>query len=156
MADVIFRPAAEGDIALLAANLRQVDRDEITASSGPDILRAIRHSVAVSPDAFACVSPDGLVALGGMAPLCLLTGSASPWLLGTDLLDTMPSKLTRTAMAFCTRHAGTYPLQVNYVDARNVRSVRWLRRLGFTIHPAAPHGVAGLPFHRFEKDFTHV
>lgn len=156
MADAIFRPVVPSDVALLAANMRRPDRDEIEASSGPDIIRAIRHSVEVSSDAFACVAPEGLIAIGGMAPLCMLTGRASPWLLGTDLLDSVPGLLTRSALAYCTRQADVYPLQVNYVDARNTRSVRWLRRLGFTIHPAEPHGVAGLPFHRFEKDFTHV
>ena len=36
------------------------------------------------------------------------------------------------------------------VDARNARAIRWLRWLGFRIHPAEAHGIQGLPFHRFE------
>jgi hypothetical protein len=30
--------------------------------------------------------------------------------------------------------------------------VRWLRRIGFTLHPAEPLGPLGVPFHRFEME----
>jgi hypothetical protein len=37
----------------------------------------------------------------------------------------------------------------NVVDARNTKSIRWLRRMGFEVLPAAPLGVEGRPFHLF-------
>lgn len=43
-----------------------------------------------------------------------------------------------------------YDMLFNYVDARHTASIRWLRRLGFSMEPAAPFGVDGVPFHRFE------
>lgn len=80
----------------------------------------------------------------------MLAGQGSPWLLGTTLLDQLPGHLTRSAKTYLSQMQDQYPHLMNYVDARNVRSVRWLRRIGFTVHPAAPYGFAGLPFHLFE------
>jgi hypothetical protein len=151
-----IRRATLHDLPVLVANMRPADRAELTACSGPDLARTVRASFDITPNAFAWVDGDSLVAVGGIAPVCLLTGTGSPWMVGTSLLDSFPSALTRGAKTYLRRMQRTYPIQVNYVDARNVRSVRWLRRLGFTIHPAEPHGVAGLPFHRFEKDMNHV
>lgn len=149
-ADLTFRPAVAGDAARLAPVLRQADRDEIVASSGPEIQRAIEISIARSLDCWTVEQRGELVAVLGLAPISMLGGIASPWLLGTPLLDRLPGALTRAARGYLAQMLETYPHLVNYVDARNTRSVRWLRRVGFTIHPAAPHGVAGLPFHRFE------
>jgi hypothetical protein len=39
---------------------------------------------------------------------------------------------------------------VNFVHAENTTSVRWLRRLGFTVHEAQAFGALGEPFHPFE------
>jgi hypothetical protein len=38
---------------------------------------------------------------------------------------------------------------VNYVDARNVKAVKWFRWLGFAVSEPVPYGPAGVLFHRF-------
>jgi hypothetical protein len=43
-----------------------------------------------------------------------------------------------------------FPHLINFVHAENRTSVRWLRRLGFTVHPVMPYGRLGEPFHPFE------
>jgi len=48
------------------------------------------------------------------------------------------------------RQSEKFSLLYNYVDARNVKSIKWLRWLGFQLDEPAPYGVRGLPFHRFE------
>ncbi len=150
MAEITYRLATRDDAADLVADIRACDLAEIQANSGPDVLAAVVDSIERSVDAFAVECGGALVAVGGMVPLSLLSGQGSPWLLGTTLLDRIPGHLTRRAGSYLTRMLPTYPHLLNYVDARNVRSVRWLKRLGFTVHPAEPHGVAGLPFHLFE------
>jgi len=37
----------------------------------------------------------------------------------------------------------------NYVDARQKRSIRWLKWCGFTVENPKPWGTLGLPFHQF-------
>lgn len=146
-----FRRATLADAQALVADMRPADRDEITASSGPNLLATVQRAIGETPDCVACEFGGRLVSIGGAVPLSLLSGEASPWMLGTSLFQRFPGRLTRAARTYLARMQQTYPHLVNYVDARNVQSVRWLRRLGFEIHPAAPHGVAGLPFHRFER-----
>jgi hypothetical protein len=38
----------------------------------------------------------------------------------------------------------------NWVDARNVTSIKWLKWCGFDFDDPAPFGVEQLMFHRFE------
>ena len=152
MADIHLRSASVEDAALLARTLRPADRDEVIATVGPDgIERAIVRSILLSTDAKAAEADGELVALLGVAPISLLGGIGAPWFLGTPRVDRLPGALTRGARRYLAEiMAADYPVLRNHVDARNVRSVRWLQRLGFTIHPAEPFGVAGLPFHLFE------
>lgn len=148
--DLLFRCATPDDAARLVEQMRPADYAEVVASSGQDVLGAVQSSLARTPDPFAVESAGELLIIGGVVPISLLSGQGSPWLLGTVALDRFPGRLTRGAKTYLSRMQTEYPHLLNYVDARNVRSVLWLRRLGFTVHPAEPYGVAGLPFHLFE------
>ncbi|MGU3629837.1 hypothetical protein [Comamonas sp. C24C] len=150
MDDLLFRMAVPADAGRLVSDMREADRAEVEACSGPDVLAAISASIARTGEPFAVESDGQLLAVGGVVPISLLSGQGSPWLLGTTALDLFPGRLTRGAKTYLSRMQTEYPHLLNYVDARNVRSVRWLRRLGFTVHPAEPYGIAGLPFHLFE------
>lgn len=134
---------------MLARNLRQRDRDEVEASVGSDIVGAIRAAMDASGDLCWAVddSQGHLAWIIGCAAVC--PGLGSPWLLGTDLATAMPGVLTKLTKGHIAEMLTVYPQLVNFVDARNADSVRWLARLGFTIHDPVPYGVAGLPFHRF-------
>ena len=149
--EVDFRPVREGDIEALLADMRQCDRDEVLAASG-DVEDAVAESVRMSETlnvltldgALACMF--GLVALPEVSP-----ESAAPWMLGTAVLDRRPSVLVRHGLHYVEAMNARYPHLMNYVDARNTRSIRWLKRMGFMFHPAEPYGVAGLPFHLFQR-----
>lgn len=148
-----LRPLAAGDIQFVAEHMRGADRAELAAVHGEQAspLHLLAQAVLNSPDVWTGVTADGEpICICGVAPRCLLTGSASPWLLGTEKLFTEPGALVREGHRYIGRMRLIYPELVNYVDARNTKSIRWLRRLGFTVHPAEPYGRAGLPFHRFD------
>lgn len=156
VADVRIRPAEPGDCDALAANLRAADHDEILASSGEAPLYIIRESVKQTPKTYTVFIDGELACLFGMAPLGLLGRQGAPWLLGTPVLDRHPSVLMRYCLPYIAEMLESRSHLFNYVDARNVRSIRWLKRLGFKFHPAQPYGVAGLPFHRFELRLEDV
>lgn len=148
---VIVRPLADGDLQDLIARMRQADIDEVLAASGDieaSLVEGVRESVwlrAVDIDGqLACVF--GLVALDG-----LLGTRAAPWLLGTVTLERHPAVLLRHAPDYVAAMQSAYPHLLNFVDARNGKAVRFLRWLGFTLQPAQPYGVSGLPFHRFDR-----
>lgn len=151
MANIIVRAPVEADIGALVQNLRAADRDELLASHGPDLHAAVAQALRVSGHQWAVEIDGALALLGGLAVTSLLGGIASPWLLGTDLLERHPGALTRLGRQYRDVSCGLYSVLFNYVDARNVKAQRWLRRLGFQIAGSpVPYGPKGLPFYRFE------
>lgn len=73
-----------------------------------------------------------------------------PWMLGTPALERAPKQLTKLGRAYVHLMSNKYATLLNYVDARSLKSVYWLARLGFTVHAQTePYGVFDLPFHRF-------
>lgn len=142
----------EGDVEWFAARLRASDRDELTAASGPDLLRTLRLAVDGSQGLCSVAEENGTpVALFGFAPWGLLSNTASPWLVGTDRLFKLGRPLNRMGKAYCAAATLEFPVLVNYVDVRNTASVRWLRGLGFKMDEPRPFGVEGRPFMRFSN-----
>lgn len=150
---VRFRYVQSGDIAHIAANLRDADRREIAASRGPEVqpADAIANTVLRSSHVWIAVAGDGEpIAIFGVAPISMIDGIGSPWMLSTERVYEHPRALVTEARRYLSAMRETYPTLYNFVDARNDKSIRWLKRLGFALQPAAPYGPAGVPFHRFE------
>lgn len=148
----IYRSPEAGDIAYIAQHMREADRQELAAVLG-DVSPADALAMAVmrSTLCWTGIAEDRTpVSMFGVAPVALLGGIGSPWLLGTDRVFESARVLIREGRQYATRMLEQFPHLVNYVDARNVASIRWLARIGFTIHAPQPYGAAGLPFHRFE------
>jgi hypothetical protein len=152
---VKVRLAQTEDADTIEPHLREADRAELVAASGPDVLGQLREAVELSRGrlgrmAFVAEHDGDIVALFGFVPTGHLSSTAHPWLVGTPGLARVPGMLNRLSRSYCSAVLGEYPLLVNYVDARNVTSAMWLKRLGFKLDAAQPFGVEGLPFHRFE------
>jgi len=149
--EVVIRPPRAGDLVVLREKMRQADRDELAASTLDPLQTVLETSVRDSSMAWSAEIDGNLACIFGCAAIgSMLSRKGAPWMLGTDTLDRHPVILMKTCRGYITHMHETFPHLLNYVDARNVRSVRWLTRLGFTIHPAQPYGHAGLPFHLFE------
>lgn len=149
-AEVLIRPTEPGDAARLFANLRPSDLAECQAYGQPDIAAGIEASVRRSVLCWTALVDGEVAAILGVAPLNILTGMGSPWMLGTPLVDRYQRVLVRKTPEYIARMLKAFPHLVNFVHARNTTSVRWLRRLGFTLHEVVPYGPLGEPFHPFE------
>lgn len=150
MADVLIRPTEPGDAALLYANLRPQDLAECLAYGRPDIASGIEGSVRRSLLCWTGLVDGEIAAIIGATPLSALGGIGSPWMLGTPVLDRHSRVLVSKTPEYIARMLTAFPHLVNFVHAENTTSVRWLRRLGFTLHEAAPYGAKGELFHKFE------
>lgn len=153
LVEVRFREVLPGDIAYVAERLRAADREEVRAvRAGISMRDALAESVLRSSHYETAVAVDGNepIAIRGVAPVALLGGVGAPWMLATERAFLFPRALVVEGRRYVGQMLAVYPHLVNYVDARNLRSVRWLAAIGFKIHEAAPFGEAGLPFHRFE------
>lgn len=150
MADVLIRPTQPGDAAELAANLRASDLAECQAYGRPDIAAGIISSANRSMLCWTGLVDGELAAIIGVAPISVMSGIGSPWMLGTPVLDRHSRVLVRRTPEYIAKMLNAFPHLVNFVHAKNTTSVRWLRRLGFTLHAAQPYGALGEPFHPFE------
>lgn len=139
------------NLLYIASNLRESDREELKASNADTPIDVLFESYELSSFAEVIYLDDEPAIVYGLTPLSVLAGVAAPWLLATPALDKIPKLLLRYSpdgVAFMLRR---YRTLMNYVDARNTRTIRWLAWLGFDIHPAVPYGLRGEPFHLFSK-----
>lgn len=151
MAKVTFRPPVVEDAARLAHTMRPLDYDEMVAASGPDVEQSLFDALRVSTHAWAADYKGELLALFGFAPYGLLSDTAAPWCIATPELTRVPGMLARSAARYFASVRLLYPRLVNYVDARNTPSIRWLKAMGFEVSEEAELvGYAQLPFYRFE------
>ena len=149
---VEVRAVKPDDAAWFAANMRQSDKDELTAATGPDLERTLLLSIEQSRGMVAVATAGGEpIAIFGFCPWGLMSSVASPWLVGTTALLKQGRALNRLGRDYCARATSEFPVLVNYVDVRNTASVRWLRGLGFKMDAPAPFGVEGRPFMRFSN-----
>lgn len=145
----MIRPTQSGDAEELIANLRPSDLVECRAY-GRDIGDGIRSSVARSMLCWSAFADGELGCIIGVAPISVMSGIGSPWMLGTPVLDQHSRVLVRRTPEYIAKMLNAFPHLVNFVHAENHTSVRWLRRLGFTLHEAVPYGAQGELFHPFE------
>lgn len=137
---------------LLAPRVRFEDRDELWAAAKMEPLEAILSSMQASSNTCATLMIDG-------TPACIFgcsyaDGVGTPWMIGSDLLVHHAKTFLQLCPTWVEKmRQGVIKLE-NYVDARNVVAIRWLKRLGFKFDEAAPYGPLNLPFHRFTMEGT--
>lgn len=156
MADVLIRATEPGDARILYENMRLADFAECLAYGHDDIAASLEACVRRSPLCWTAFIDGELAAILGCGVVNMMTGIGSPWMLGTPVLDAHSRVLVRRTPEYIAKMLNAFPHLVNFVHAENHTSVRWLRRLGFTLHPAQPYGAQGEPFHPFEMKAHHV
>lgn len=143
-----LRPATPDDTIWLVPRLRERDRQEALATF-EDLDTAIRHSISASPICdVAEIDGVGIFVIG-CAPDANVEGRGIPWLLATTEVAHHPGALTKITKHYVGLFLERWPVLLNFVDERNVTSVRWLRRLGFTVCEPLAFGKNGEPFHPF-------
>lgn len=151
MSKMRYREATQADIEALVPRLRQTDIDECEALFGRGTtLDVTLHGLRPDGVAFVAVRDGMTVAVFGLCP-GEWPGYGVPWMVGTNELDKCGRELMAEARNCLKVWHRFYPTLMNVVDARNTKSIRWLKRLGFTVRNPIPMGVDGLPFHPFDR-----
>lgn len=147
-----IEPATADHINEISKMVRPHDRDELMAAFGQIPDEAMADGLRYS-DALTGYIDDQPVCMWGVAPVCLLTGLGAPWMVGTSLLDRFALPFMRECRPQVLELFSNYARLENYVDVRNVRAIRWLKALGFTVDDEAqPYGIYRLPFRRFWRE----
>jgi len=152
-----IRPATLSDGADMWPHMRQCDLAELYASGGFDGRSGLLLSIASSKKSWVFLGNDRPIFIFGVTP-SMTKGIGVPWMLGTDDVDVYRRDLLAITKPYIAQMMDGFTLLCNRVDARNVKSVRWLRWSGFQIEPPQPHGWMKMPFHRFSmrKEPEHV
>ncbi len=153
MADKVeIREVEEGDVAVLVRNMREHDIQEVNAATHMGLRNAVQTSVIMSTYSKTGLVNDELVCMWGVCPISLLSGSGSPWMLGTDLITEKQRIFLRRSKPWLDDIRKDYRYLENFVDARNTMSIKWLKWLGFEMDEAEPYGIHGEPFHKFTME----
>lgn len=150
---LVHLKASEDDIFELVPQMRKGDIDEVLAGDG-DLVRGCLNSLYLTPEAIAMRDHEGaLIAVYGATPTSMIGSTqAAPWLLGTERMRDNQIAVFHDMKLYLAHLSEHYQRLFNYVDARNVESVGWLARLGFTTEDPVPQGPNRLPFHPFWMD----
>jgi hypothetical protein len=137
------------DLSYIAENMREADVAEIRASHGHTPLQALCEGEALS-DYVIAVRADGVpMMIYGLVVRDILTGAGTPWMLATDEVFHRLREMAKLPPIAIGGMLSVCPRLSNHVHARNKLSIRWLKRVGFTIEPPQPVGIKGEMFHRF-------
>lgn len=146
---VYRRRARIADCSLLEAAARPDDAREVAAVAGVGVEVAALFALRASEIAWSVFVGRELACIYGLSMENVLAGGRQPWLLGTVMVDRHAREFARRSRPELSRLVAKYGALENQVDARSLRTIAWLRWIGFTIYEPAPYGVDGLPFHRF-------
>ena len=130
-------------------NMAMDDVNEVYAG-GFTPEQVIEYGVARSHEAWTGMVDGEPMCIFGLTKPSFLSTTGHPWMLGTPLLQKHVRPFGRVSYLVVQHWLKTHDHLYSYVHAPHHRGIRWLRFLGFTIHPAEPFGPYGEPFCKFE------
>lgn len=138
-------------IQYVADNMRQADITEIAASHGYTPIEALMKGVAISTLSSVALINSEPCAVFGLVVENIVTGFGVPWLLGTDLIFKHKREFIEHTRVGVAEMLEVCPRLENWVHCKNVKSIRWLKSMGFTMSDPEPIGVNGELFMRFTR-----
>lgn len=148
------RPYKEWHGTELAENMRQVDVDEVYASSGHNPLQSILSSVEMSTDTFTFLFEGKVQAIAGIREVN--ENSAVPWMLCSNAIEDFKKIHRKTfykgTVQWVNEMNERYQMLFNYVDARNEVTIQWLKHLKFEFPKLIEdYGFQKIPFYLFMR-----
>lgn len=151
MATSLIRPVQHDDIAALAANLREIDKKEIRAKTDQSFYDVVYESVEASAKCYTCEINDEMAAIFGVGIVNITDGHGIIWMLGTDVLRLYPREVMNCTDAMLPLLERGFSKLENFVSVENLRSLKWLRKIGYEIGEPIDFGRNGEQFVRISK-----
>ncbi|MEM6898461.1 MAG: hypothetical protein AAF583_01640 [Pseudomonadota bacterium] len=147
--NLVYSAAAIADIDEILPSLRDADREEVGLMSRWSVRDALIVSVTRAP-AYTVRIDGNIAAIFGAPPASVVTDSATPWIVSTDVMTAHPLVAARHNWRIVETWKKHHRHLFNYVHAGNALAIKWLKWLGFTLHDEAPYGPYNAPFRQFE------
>ena len=136
-----IRDSLPGDYWLLLTDLRQAEVDELEVL-GADSEECMRLGLLAGGARTVFIDEEPAAMFG----IIDYGDHNVVWAVFTRAIDRHPIAFLRESKRLADGFGRDV---VNYVDARNVKAVKWFRWLGFEVSAPEPYGPAGALFHRF-------
>lgn len=149
MVKLDFHVPIDSDLEFIAENMRADDVAEVLAAGNESPLEALVSSVKHSKAVVVASYEGAPLVIYGLVKPSILSTTGIIWMLGTNQSLDYP----REFMVYTRRVLKEMLLEcdelTNYVHDENVRSIKWLKALGFTMDDRAPHGPFDAMFRKF-------
>lgn len=150
-------PATLEHAEYIAANVREMDAQEIWASSRQKPFHAMQSGIKYSDQAMTGLVDGIPVLMWGVVFESLVGNIGTPWMIATKHLDQHAVSFLRRCRKPVLDMMKKYDTLINHVDARNICAIRWLGWLGFIVEEQPkPYGVDDVPFHKFRMENNYV
>jgi len=148
------REAKLTDIAYLADNIRECDKQEVFAMSGITPEQAFLDGYSHSDTPCVVEWKGKAIAMFGVSGDRNKVGI--PWMLATNDIKGIRKQFIRGCKPYLEAMHSDYPVLTNYVWAENSLHIAWLKWLGFKFADHLPLGRNGEMFIRFYKEKDYV
>ena len=150
---ITYRQASIEDVHDLTPRLRASDKEECLHYAGPHYESSLVESVVACGDrAEAALDPDGkVIAILGCSSEHKYPFIGVPFMVGSDDIEKYPKHALTDARARTKVWAEEFPLLLNMVYAENTQTIKWLKRVGYTIGFLHNWGYSKAPFYNFYK-----
>lgn len=154
--DQIIRRPTHDDIEFVIQNIRDEDVEEINAMSGENVHDILMSTANIKDNSWVWERCGTVHAIFGVNPVPDKKGVGVVWMLATKSFDEHFMTFASASRSVFKSVVEGYDYIFNYVYEKNIKSIKWLVWLGFTVRDAEKIGVNGAKFHRFEMVVEHV
>jgi hypothetical protein len=150
---VNIRPSVYADIAPIAANIREADRQEMYDYLLLSPTEALEKSYAISTLCWTGLIDGVPVCMFGASRASYLSDTGLVWMIGTKALDDHAMTFLRRCKHMVEVMRTVFPRLENYVAEYNEKSIAWLKWLGFKFDEEPQKmGLFKKNFYRFYMD----
>lgn len=144
------RQATLDDVEFLIENIRPEDVEELDALDGSTVRKALDETENLLENSQVWEVEGEMVCMFGVTPLQDDDEVGVIWMLATTEFEQYSMMFAARCKKVVEKMLSGYEYVFNYVHSKNVKSIRWLKWLGFHICDPEPLGKKGATFHRFE------
>ncbi len=145
---VEIRKTIQSDILPIAVNMRDADAKEIWDSHMSTPYNALVKGMESVGNSWTILVNGVPIGMVGVSRRTLISDKGVPWLLGTDAMVSNRKLFMKISKIVLKNMSKGYKYLENYVSVENTVSIRWLKRLGFTLGEEV-NSMTGVIFKRF-------
>ena len=149
-------PTEREHVEELSHTMRAADVRECWAANHFAPLDALKHSLYHTSRPRTGLINHKVLCIWGVGKISYLSREGIPWMLTSNFVDEHYREFLRRSKGHLQDMKKEAVILTNMVDARNKKSIKWLKWLDFTIHDPVPFGPDGMLFHPFIMENYNV